>query len=231
VLTRIMSCALELGGIPIEFMNHYRAVKKKVYKLNNTSKRNKRHTLYLELIRLTRNTLRYAETALNIIREYKGDEFVQQQRAIAHLEHYIPLVTQVIDQAYRRLVMGEKLKPNEKLVSIFEPHTDILVKGPRDVAFGHKLCLTEGASLLILDVKVLEGNPADSELVPGVLDRHKDFYHAAPRQAVFDGCFASIANKNYAQDIGVEEFTFSKHRLEQIQILTAKFSDVFTRDA
>lgn len=220
VLTRTMTYALELGEAPIEFMNHCRAVKKKVYQLNNTSKRSKRHHLYLELIRLARNTLRYAETSLCVLRVYERNKTAPQpsvtQLTIANLEHYIPLVTQIIDQAYRRLVKEEKLKPNEKIVSLFEPHTDILVKGPRDVAFGHKLCVTEGASSLIIDVKVLEGNPADSELVPEVLNRHKNFYHAAPGQAVFDGCFASLANKKYAEDIGVRELTFSKHRLLDI---------------
>jgi transposase, IS5 family len=137
------------------------------------------------------------------------------------LEQYIPLVKQVIDQAYRRLVLGERLYADEKIVSLFEPHTDILVKGLRDVAFGHKICITEGASSLILDVNVLDGNPADSELVPGVIDRHMRFYNAAPKEAVFDGCFASAANRDYAKQNGIEELTFSKNRYLDINSLVS----------
>jgi len=225
VLTRVMTYAQELGGAPIDFMNHYRATKKKVYKLNNTSKRDKRHQLYLELIRLTRSTLRYAEQALEILREYDGSRDLQMQLVLQkseiELERYIPLVGQVIDQAYRRLVLGETLTADEKIVSLFEPHTDILVKGLRDVAFGHKVCITEGASSLILDVKVLDGNPADSELVPGVIDRHMQFYGTAPKEAVFDGCFASAANRNYAKQNGIEELTFSKNRYLDINSLVS----------
>ena len=225
VLTRVMTYAQELGGAPIDFMNHYRATKKKVYKLNNTSKRDKRHQLYLELIRLTRNTLRYAEQTLEILHNYDGaGDFQMQlvlQRSEVELNQYIPLVKQVIDQAYRRLVLGEALTADEKIVSLFESHTDILVKGLRDVAFGHKICITEGASSLILDVKVLDGNPADSELVPGVIDRHMRFYNAAPNEAVFDGCFASAANRNYAKENGIEELTFSKNRCLDISSLVS----------
>lgn len=225
VLTRVMTYAQELGGAPIEFMNHYRATKKKVYKLNNTSKREERHQLYLELIRLTRNTLRYAEQALEILRKYDGAQDLRTlsilQRSVVELEQYIPLVKQVIDQAYRRLILGERLCADEKIVSLFEPHTDILVKGLRDVAFGHKICITEGASSLILDVNVLDGNPADSELVPGVIDRHMRFYNVAPKEAVFDGCFASAANRDYAKTSGIEELTFSKNRYLDINSLVS----------
>ncbi len=51
----------------------------------------------------------------------------------------------------------------EKLVSLFEPHADIIVKGSRDVDYGHKLNLTTGRSGLILDLVIEAGNPADSE--------------------------------------------------------------------
>lgn len=52
------------------------------------------------------------------------------------------------------------------LVSLFEPHADIIVKGSRDVDYGHKLNLTTGRSGLILDLVVEAGNPADSERRP-----------------------------------------------------------------
>jgi IS5 family transposase len=78
------------------------------------------------------------------------------------IDHYIQLTEKVIDQTVRRVMRGEKSMPADKLVSIFEPHTDIIVKDNRDTHFGHKICLTGGASNLILDCLVLEGNPADS---------------------------------------------------------------------
>lgn len=59
----------------------------------------------------------------------------------------------------------------EKLVSLFEPHADIIVKGRRGVQYGHKLNLATGKSGLILDVVIEEGNPADAERFLPMLDR------------------------------------------------------------
>ena len=60
----------------------------------------------------------------------------------------------------------------DKLVSLFEPHADIIVKGSRDVDYGHKLNLTTGKSGLILDLVIEAGNPADSERLLPMLERH-----------------------------------------------------------
>jgi len=60
----------------------------------------------------------------------------------------------------------------EKLVSLFETHADIIVKGSREVHYGHKLNLTTGKSGLILDVVVEAGNPADAERFLPMLERH-----------------------------------------------------------
>jgi IS5 family transposase len=53
--------------------------------------------------------------------------------------HYRPLIERIIDQTQRRVVEGEKVPASEKLVSLFEEHTDIIVKGSRDIQYGHKL--------------------------------------------------------------------------------------------
>jgi hypothetical protein len=69
----------------------------------------------------------------------------------------------IIAQTERRVLHGEAVAANEKIVSLFEPHADIIVKGARDVQYGHKLNLTTGPSGLILDLGIEAGNPADSE--------------------------------------------------------------------
>jgi hypothetical protein len=66
------------------------------------------------------------------------------------------------------------------VVSIFEEHTDVIVKDRRDTHYGHKICLTGGASNLILDCVILEGNPADTDLVEQMLDRQKQIYGRYP---------------------------------------------------
>ena len=57
----------------------------------------------------------------------------------------------MIQQTQRRVILGQKVPATEKIVSIFEEHTDIIQKGSRESLFGHKLYLTVGKSSLILD--------------------------------------------------------------------------------
>ena len=117
----------------------------------------------------------------------------------------------MIDQAHRRIVKGENVPVSEKIFSIFEPETDIIVKGQRDIVFGHKVFLTTGKSSLIFRVRTLDGNPADSSLVEQALKDHKQFFTYAPNDAAFDGGFASFANRDIAKAEGVTNITFSKN--------------------
>jgi transposase, IS5 family len=109
----------------------------------------------------------------------------------------------------------------EKVVSIFEPHTDIIVKERRDVVFGRKATITTGKSGIITDVIVHERNPADSTIVPEVLTRHKEFFVTPPKSMVFDGCYYSDANRNLLENAGVEKICFSKELEEKITYLKA----------
>jgi hypothetical protein len=81
----------------------------------------------------------------------------------AEVDHYLPLIARVITQTQRRVFDGQTVPAGEKLVSLFEPHADIIVKGRREVQYGHKLNLATGQSGLILDVVIEAGNPADAE--------------------------------------------------------------------
>jgi len=100
----------------------------------------------------------------------------------------------------------------QKIVSIFEEHTDIIVKGSRDVQYGHKLNLSTGRSGLILDVVIEEGNPADADCFVPMLERHIEQYGKAPRQTAADGGYASIENLREAKQRAVEDVVFHKKR-------------------
>lgn len=214
VLSRAMTRAYEDLGVPIRFMNHYRASKSKLFKINNSHSPKKRHKWNLELIRLCRKTIKYAKAALPVMESFEGcmsiSELLCLEEQIATLREFVPHSEQVFDQAYRRIVKRESVPADEKLFSIFQTHTDIIVKGKRDVVFGHKSTITTGRSGLILNVDIHEGNPADSTLVEDVIKNHKSFYGTAPNRAVFDGCYSSNDNRNFAQAEGVEDICFSK---------------------
>ena len=130
----------------------------------------------------------------------------------AQVEHYETLVLQVISQTERRVFHGETVPANDKIVSLFEPHTDIIVKGRRDVQYGHKLNLVSGRSGLIIDAVVEAGNPVDSQRFLPMLERHLDHYGAMPRQIAADGGYASIENLREAKGAGIKDVVFHKKR-------------------
>ena len=223
VLSRLLCYAVEDLKIPLEFTNHYRASKKKLFKINNDKSYKRRRKLNLELIRLTRKTVDYADDALGVMKKYScTGSSIQLASIIAALNHFIPLVENVVSQAHRRIVKGEEVPSSEKIVSIFEEHTDIISKGSRNVVFGHKNTITTGKSGLVLSVDIHDGNPADSTLVKRVVNTHVDFYKSIPKSAVFDGCYSSQENRDFAENISIDEVCFSKETDEQSSLSRAK---------
>src|SRR5271165_3718046 len=156
---------------------------------------------YRELIKLTRATLAYADQAAAQLSQAPAPIAVAQWQA--EFRHYRPLIERIIGQTERRVLRGETVAANEKIVSLFEPHADIIVKGGREVEYGHKLNLTTGRSGLILDLVIEAGNPADSERFLPMLNRHIAVYGEAPRQTAADGGFASRHNLGEAKALGV----------------------------
>jgi IS5 family transposase len=149
---------------------------------------------------------------MHLLRNLSGDRRHRRRakRLATKVERFLRLAGQVIDQTQRRVVEGEKVPADEKIVSIFEPHTDVLVPSTRKVVFGHKVCLTVGESTLVLDAVVEDGAPADATLATRQIERVTELLGRPPRQAVFDGSFASRENLEAIKKLGVEEVVFSK---------------------
>jgi IS5 family transposase len=208
VMVRLLKAAeVWLGGDGPLWRDHRRAAKKRWRAIEFTRGRPKRVPLYRELLRITRATLAYLRQAAAQLGRAADPLVALWQRQV---RHYEPLIEQIITQTERRVLASEPVPAGEKVVSLFEPHADIIVKGSRDVDYGHKLNLTAGKSGLILDLVIEAGNPADSERLVPMLERHIAFWGAAPRQAAADGGFASRDNLAAAKARGVEDMAFHK---------------------
>ena len=85
-------------------------------------------------------------------------------------------------------------------------------KDSRDTYYGHKICLTGGASNLILDCEILEGNPADVTLVEEMLENQKMIYDKYPSKVSLDGGFASKDNLEWAKGNMIKDVCFAKKR-------------------
>jgi len=69
--------------------------------------------------------------------------------------------------------------------------------------------VTGGKSNLILDCRILEGNPADSEQFIPALARHRELFGKTPRQVATDAGFASKRNGDATREMGVKDIAFS----------------------
>jgi IS5 family transposase len=212
VMVRLLEAAQSMQGTPaIEFHNHRRRAKQRARAILYTRGKDKKTALYRDLIKVTTQTLGYLEQAKMIV-SVTGSATLQVEAWHAEVAHYLPLIRRVIDQTERRVFQGESVPAGEKLFSLFEPHTDIIIKGNREIQYGHKLNLSSGKSGLILDVVVEEGNPADAERLLPMLERHINHYGCAPKQLAVDGGYASKDNLEKAKGCGVEDVAFHKKR-------------------
>ena len=213
VLVRLLQGAEAIaeGIVTIAYRNHQRVAKKRTRAIRYTRGKDKKATLYRELITVTQNTLRYVEQASIRLCDPRIDS-LERAAWQAQLDHYKPLIGNVIDQTERRVFQGESVPAAQKIVSIFEDHTDIIVKGSRDVQYGHKINRSTGRSGLILDVVIEQGNPADVDRLLAMLDRHIDVYGKAPRQMAADGGYASVENLREAKARDVDDVVFHKKR-------------------
>jgi IS5 family transposase len=216
VLTRYLLEGKELTPRPLyRFRDHRRVVKKRVLTIQNARKEEVRVRAYRELLRYVGLVRDSSVGAIFDLRDFDGDRASECLRARAladRIERTLGLLERVIDQTERRVLRGEKVPASEKIVSLFEAHADILVKDRRKTHYGHKVCLTGGASNLVLDVRVEKGNPADSDLFQPMLARHIDIQGCSPRQVSADGGFASRENLAWAKGKGVQDVCFAKRR-------------------
>jgi transposase, IS5 family len=121
------------------------------------------------------------------------------------LDTMAPRVKQVMQQARARVFGGDTHVP-EKLVSIFEPATEVIRKGKasKPTEFGKMVKIQEGENQIITSFEVYEKRPSDSELlIPGI-ESHEEQLGRTPRVVAGDAAFYSAANEKEAHEKGVK---------------------------
>jgi transposase, IS5 family len=222
VLARVMKRAQESFGLT--FVNHRLRAKRRALEISNAKSADERKSLYRDLLATTEATLEQAEVIGKQLAHVACSDTKQLVVATALVEeirHFVPLVNQVLSQTERRILRDESVPATEKVVSIFEPHTDIIIKDNRDTEYGHKICLTTGASALITDVVVEQGNPADYTLATKMMQRQTATFGRPPKQASFDGGFAAKTNLAQIKALGVTDVAFHKRRGLDVEDMTS----------
>jgi len=127
------------------------------------------------------------------------------QRLGARLEHFLPRVKQAITQATRRVLQGESVPATEKILSLFEPHTQLIVrhKAGKPVEYGRKLWLDEVDGGIVSRYAVLAEVGPDSRDFPASLAAHQARFGRVPDLVATDRGVASAANERLAREAGV----------------------------
>ena len=126
------------------------------------------------------------------------------QHARQQVQHMRPLVERVLAQTRARLFGGDTHVP-DKVLSVFEPHTEAIRKGKiaKPTEFGKLVTIQEAEHQIITAFDVHDHRPADSTLWVPALDRHRAIFHRAPDLATGDRGFSSARNERAALERGV----------------------------
>jgi len=178
--------------------------KKKVEAAKETGRQ-----LYRALIEQTEEIVSEARQILPYLHKM-SDTYAQ--RLVSTLENFIPLAEQVMGQTERRVFQNEQVPAQEKIVSIFEPHTDIICRGKetKPVEYGHKIWLDEVDGGIVSHYRVLDGNPPDAQQWQPSLKAHQKLFRHPPQQASADRGVYSPDNEQLAQKMGVKRVILPK---------------------
>ena len=207
VLTRLLRQGRDiLGPTQVAFGNRTRRAKRRRKEIAHAKTAEDRQRAYSDLLKVTGEVYRRGLAVRELLRDAQVQSRLDSRQSLAAgFDRFLPLTQRVMAQTSRRVLEGQSVPAGEKIVSIFEEHTDVIRKDRRETLYGHKICLSGGASSMILDCKVLEGNPADSTLAKTMVDRQVEIFSRPPRQIVFDGGFASQRNLSEIKALGVED--------------------------
>lgn len=156
--------------------------------------------LYTQLIGMVEDLFAWAPS---VRQEMAGDrrlpgarDRAQAAALVEQIDSYLVLGRQVVDQARRRVLEGERVPNEEKLFSIFEPHTELLIRGKagKEVEFGHMIQLQQVDGKFITDYTVFDQRPVEHELLHAVLESHKKLFGRYPDELAGDkGYYQNMA--------------------------------------
>lgn len=211
VLTRTARrVAAATGQAALRIRDRLRAANRRGREIGRASRgRARLQQGYRRLLALTRATLRDARGVLQALKQTPpptASAAIEGTllRARDILETFLPRVERVIAQARARVFGGDIHYP-DKLLSLFEPHTEAIRKGKaaKPTEFGHLVKIQEAERGLVIDYEVDAHRPPDTQLLLPAIDGHRKVFRRAPRLLAADAGFWSGKNREQAEEAGV----------------------------
>ena len=162
---------------------------------------------YKRLIRLVEDVSQWARSVRDELakRTHGGSviDLAVIEGILQQIDHVLPLGARVVDQARRRVLRGERVPNDEKLFSLFEPHTELLVRGKagKPVEFGHMIQIQQVADKFITGYEVFPKRPVEPKLIDAALENHKELFGAYPATLATDkGYYESMETIDHLQE-------------------------------
>jgi hypothetical protein len=177
----------------------------------------------LERARQLLQTLAFDMASTDI--DWSGGPIGDPQR---ELSHYVQLTTKVCDTARRRVLLGETVPNENKLFSLFEPHTELIQRGkqPDPIQYGHKVLVIEDAAGFLCHYQVVTNGVLDQDLVVPVMTALQKRFGGKIQRASFDRGFHTPENQTKLAAIVSHPCIVKKGKLnsrEQEQTASVEF--------
>ncbi len=159
---------------------------------------------YAKLLDIAQTSRKQATWVRDALQEQGS---TQAQRICEQLDHFLPLVDQAIEQAARRVLHGESVPAPEKLLSLHEPHTQVIRrhKAGKPTEFGRKLWLGEVEGGIISEFRLLaEGGGLDHPELPASLEAHQQRFGRPPNLLAGDRGVFSPENEALARKLKIK---------------------------
>jgi IS5 family transposase len=230
VLTRLMKKVTDLAGrAGTKLRDRTRSVQRRLIEIGRASRskgeaaQEKVKTVYRKLVEVTGRVVGQAKKfSAEIGQGVKRAVEVVQQAALqglqAELDTMLGRVQQVIRQTKAR-VFGGDTHVEGKLISLFEPETEIIRKGKagKPTEFGKMVKIQEAENQIVTAYEVYDQRPSDRDLLIPAVEIHQQRLQQVPDLVAGDAGFYSAQGETRAQEMGVKRVSIPNHSTKSVE--------------
>jgi len=164
---------------------------------------------YEKMIAIAKRCVSNAQKLVAGVSEEAGGQAARVRR---QMQQIAPLLEKVIEQATRRVLFGEKLTTDEKVLSLFQPDAYVIRKGKRarPTEFGKLVEIQQVDGKLISNWEIHDSNVYDAERFIPAVEQHMQTFGKPPTLAAGDRGYSSEDNENRAKELGVKRVCLPK---------------------
>jgi len=224
VLTRLMKKVTEIAGqVGTKLRDRRRSMQRRLVEIGRATRskgpaaQDRVKTIYGKLLEVAGRVVGQAKKfSAEIGQGMKQAADVLQQAKLEGLRNqlntFLARVRQVIRQTKAR-VLGGNTRAEGKLVSIFEPDTEIIRKGKtsKPTEFGKLVMLQEAENQIIIAYEVYEQRPNDKDLLVPAVQTHEQRLDRTPDLVAGDAGFYSAQGEAEIQNMGVKRISIPNH--------------------